>query len=149
MPGWAMLEELTLGDLSHLYAGLAKDADKKAIARLLGLSMPLLESWLKTLTTIRNICAHHSRLWNRELGIKPELPKGSSIQWPHYQQDSQDNTRIAVIVSVLQYFMLQISLHDYWKNDLVALLDTYNEIDQAMMGFPEGWQHDPFWSAVI
>eukprot|EP01030_Chromulinospumella_sphaerica_P017461 gene17461-17290_t len=42
MPGWAMLEELTLGDLSHLYKGLAKDADKKAVARRLGLPAPLL-----------------------------------------------------------------------------------------------------------
>ncbi|GLR62719.1 Abi family protein [Marinospirillum insulare] len=149
MPGWAMLEELTLGDLSHLYAGLAKDADKKAIARAFGLSMPLLESWLKTLTTIRNICAHHSRLWNRELGIKPELPKHSSIAWPDYQQSTRDNTRVAVIVSLLQYFMLQISPHDDWKNDLIALLNTYAEIDQARMGFPEDWQYDPFWSTTI
>lgn len=149
MPGWAMLEELTLGDLSHLYAGLAKDADKKAIAKMLGLSMPLLVSWLKTLTTIRNICAHHSRLWNRELGIKPELPKNSSIKWPDYQQHAHDNTRVAVIVSILQHFMLQISPHDDWKNDLMTLLNTYTEIDQAMMGFPTGWQQDLFWSVVI
>ena len=40
MPGWAMLEELTLGDLSHLYKGLAKDADKKAIAKRLGFAAP-------------------------------------------------------------------------------------------------------------
>lgn len=40
MPSWAMLEELTLGDLSHLYKGLARDADKKAIARRLGLPAP-------------------------------------------------------------------------------------------------------------
>ncbi|WP_349293800.1 Abi family protein [Marinobacter sp. M3C] len=37
MPGWAALEELTMGALSHLYAGLAKDADRKAIARRMDL----------------------------------------------------------------------------------------------------------------
>jgi abortive infection bacteriophage resistance protein len=82
MPSWAMLEELTLGELSHLYKGLAKDVDKKAIAKSLNVAAPLLESWLHTLTTIRNICAHHSRLWNRELGIKPEHPKSIQLVWP-------------------------------------------------------------------
>ncbi|MBS3805508.1 MAG: Abi family protein, partial [Oleiphilaceae bacterium] len=37
MPGWAALEELTMGALSHLYAGLAKDADRKAVARRMDL----------------------------------------------------------------------------------------------------------------
>lgn len=44
MPGWAMLEELTLGDLSYLYKGLARDSDKKAIAKRLGLAAPLMQS---------------------------------------------------------------------------------------------------------
>tara|TARA_R110001606_G_scaffold361754_3_gene514950 strand:+ start:3352 stop:4347 length:996 start_codon:yes stop_codon:yes gene_type:complete len=146
MPGWAMLEELTLGDLSHLYAGLAKDSDKKAIAKELGLSMPLLESWLKTLTTIRNICAHHGRFWNRELGIKPELPKDGSIKWPDYQRHVQDNTRTAVVISILQYFITQISPHDDWKHELIELFEKYVEIDLAMMGFPSDWKADPFWN---
>jgi Abortive infection bacteriophage resistance protein len=145
MPGWAMLEELTLGELSHLYAGLAKDADKKAIAKCFGLSMPLLESWLKTLTSVRNICAHHSRLWNRELGIKPELPKTQDIQWPAYQRKPQEHMRTSVIVSILQYFMVQISPHDDWLNQLIELLNSYSEIDQKVMGFPRNWQDDPFW----
>lgn len=84
MPGWAMLEELTLGELSHLYQGLAKDIDRKIIGRRLNVPAPLLESWLHTLTSVRNICAHHSRLWNRELGIKPETPKQRSFFWPEY-----------------------------------------------------------------
>jgi len=50
---------------------------------------------------------------------------------------------------ILQHFMLQISPHDDWKNDLMTLLNTYTEIDQAMMGFPTGWQQDLFWSVVI
>jgi abortive infection bacteriophage resistance protein len=50
MPGWAMLEEVSLGELSHFYKGLAKDKDKKAIAHGFDLYSPLLESWLHTIT---------------------------------------------------------------------------------------------------
>nr|WP_245153128.1 Abi family protein [Xanthomonas oryzae] len=44
----------------------------------------MLKSWLHALTSIRNICAHHSRLWNRELGIRPELPAAPDFAWPHH-----------------------------------------------------------------
>ncbi|RUR04154.1 Abi family protein [Legionella sp. km772] len=81
MPSWAMLEELSLGELSHLFKGLAKDKDKKIIASGFDLFAPLLESWLHTLTVIRNICAHHARLWNRELGIKPAYPTQKNLAW--------------------------------------------------------------------
>ena len=146
MPGWAMLEELTLGELSHLYAGLAKDGDKKEIAKALGLTMPLLESWLKTLTSVRNICAHHSRLWNRELGMKPELPKSSEVKWPTYFRQPKEHMRTAVVVSIIHHFMMHISPHDGWFEQVFDLLEQYSEIDQKMMGFPENWKNDPFWA---
>ncbi|VEI48268.1 abortive infection bacteriophage resistance protein [Actinobacillus equuli] len=62
-----MIEMLTWGELSHLYAGLS-EKHQKPIAKNLGVQAPILESWLKVLNDVRNICAHHSRLWNREFG---------------------------------------------------------------------------------
>jgi abortive infection bacteriophage resistance protein len=107
LPNWAMVEEITLGMLSHLFKSLARDSDKKAIAKALGLESPLLESWLHTLTVVRNICAHHSRLWNRELGITPAQPKSDRILWPTYLRTGPQamHTRIAVILPILQHFM--------------------------------------------
>lgn len=102
MPNWAMLEELTLGELSHLYKGLARDTDKKRIAREFDLPVPLLESWLHTLTIVRNICAHHARLWNRELGVRPAQPKQKTFVWAVYLQSSHQHTRIAVVL--LRYY---------------------------------------------
>ena len=111
MPNWAMVEEITLGTLSHLYKNLSKDSDKKAIARGLGLEAPLLESWLHTLTAVRNICAHHSRLWNRELGIKPAVPKSRRIAWPDYLRNGNVNlhTRAAVILPILPNMTTRLS----------------------------------------
>lgn len=145
MPGWALLEELTLGELSHLYKGLAKDADKKAIAKPLNVAAPLLESWLHTLTTIRNICAHHSRLWNRELGIKPEQPKSTQITWPEYLNPHSPHTRIAVVLSVLHHLMQQVSPNSLWHFRLTELFNEFKEIPLFSMGLPEKWQEDQFW----
>lgn len=147
MPGWAMVEELTLGDLSHLYAGLAHDSDRKAIAKRLGLVAPLLESWLHTLTTVRNICAHHSRLWNRELGIRPELPKKPAFPWPEQLRRPGAHNRMFPVLCILNHLMRQVSPHTSWDARLHELLAEFPEVDLRAMGFPHDWQQDPFWQA--
>lgn len=147
MPGWAMLEELTLGELSHLYKGLAKDIDRKIIGRRFNVPAPLLESWLHTLTSVRNICAHHSRLWNRELGIKPEIPKQRSFSWPEYLRRGTSHTRISVVLAALQYLMQHVSPHTRWHERLAELLQEFPEIPHEAMGMPENWQFDRFWDS--
>lgn len=145
MPGWAMLEELTIGELSHLYRGLAKDSDRKAIGQPLAVPAPLLDSWLHTLTVVRNICAHHARLWNRELGIKPEQPRQANFKWPAYLPKSSQHTRIAVVLVMLHHLMQQVSPHTEWHQRLTDLLNEYPEIPKQAMGLPDNWQADPFW----
>lgn len=147
MPGWAMMEELTLGDLSHLYAGLAQDADRKAIARRLALVAPLLESWLHTLTTVRNICAHHARLWNRELGIRPELPRKASFPWPEQLKRPGTHNRVFPVLCILNHLMRRVSPNTSWDTRLHDLLADFPEVDLRAMGFPSDWQQDPFWQA--
>lgn len=146
MPGWAAMEELTLGDLSHLYKGLARDADKKAIAKRLNLAAPLMQSWLHTLTSIRNICAHHARLWNRELGIRPELPKKPQFLWPQYLQGPGHHARIFAVLAILAHLMRIVSPHTAWDQRLSELISEFPQVHLPAMGFPEQWQADPFWN---
>lgn len=70
-PSWMSMELLTIGELSRLYTALKDNPDKESIAEYFGLHHTVFTSWLHTLVYIRNICAHHSRLWNREFAIKP------------------------------------------------------------------------------
>lgn len=145
MPGWAMLEELSLGELSHLYKGLAKDKDKKIISSSFSLYPPLLDSWLHTLTVIRNICAHHSRLWNRELGIKPVHPTQKDFIWPFYLKCHTQHTRIATVLSILHYIMQWVSPDTNWYNHLLNLFERFPEIPIKQMGLVENWNKDEFW----
>lgn len=147
MPGWAMLEELTLGDLSHLYKGLSKDGDKKAIAKRLKLAAPLMQSWLHTLTTVRNMCAHHSRMWNRELGIRPELPKKVSFLWPGHLLHKGPHTRIFAVLCILNHLMHQVSPGTRWDQGLLQLIREFPDVHLKSMGFPCDWYQDPFWQA--
>lgn len=146
MPTWAMLEELSLGELSRLYRGLAKDKDKKKVAQGFDLYPPLLESWLHTITVIRNICAHHSRLWNRELSITPVNPVKDDWCWPAYLNKRQQHTRLSGVLSMLYHMMKVIHPKTTWGTHLFALFDDFKEIPVKDMGLPLNWRNDDFWN---
>lgn len=78
MPIWMMSELISLGSLSRLYRGM-QGKDKQAVAAPLRIHHKRLQDWLHVLTYVRNVCAHHSRLWNRELAIRPTAM--SEPQW--------------------------------------------------------------------
>ena len=80
-----LTEVMSLGSLSLCYKGLKNDhkagvEDKKAISQHFNLHHKRLTDWLHTLTYVRNVCAHHSRLWNRELAIRPDKVKDEVCQ---------------------------------------------------------------------
>lgn len=145
MPGWAMIEELTFGELSYLFSGLAQNSDQKMIARRLSIVVPTMKSWLHTLTTVRNICAHHARLWNRELGVSPVLPKVTDSLWVKHNSDKP--RRIYTVLCILGYLMRLVSPNTSWDFRLLELLNEFPEVDRAAMGFPKSWKDDPFWLA--
>lgn len=71
-----------------MQAGLSSSVIKKKIAINLGVNAEILESWLKAFNSIRNICAHHGRLWNKELGVSIKIPKTNTIRWLSLKPDS-------------------------------------------------------------
>jgi abortive infection bacteriophage resistance protein len=141
-PGWAAIEELTLGDISHIYKGLARDADRKAIAKRFDAPQDKLESWLHTLTFVRNCCAHHARLWNRELPIAPKLMRDNSWQLPSVLPGThiQPPRRLAAVLLLLSYLMKQVSPDSKWMNKVIALIKRYDEVPVKNMGLPENWE---------
>ncbi|HOG73259.1 MAG TPA: Abi family protein, partial [Tenuifilaceae bacterium] len=69
-PSWMMLEVSSFGTLSSLYNYLHPSWDKREIAKHFGLADKVFSSWLHSIVYLRNICAHHARLWNREMQIQ-------------------------------------------------------------------------------
>ena len=75
---WMILEVATFGTLSKMYKNLKSQLpERAAIANDFGLySAKELSSWLEAISVLRNIIAHHSRLWNRSLAKQPMNIKG-------------------------------------------------------------------------
>jgi abortive infection bacteriophage resistance protein len=144
-PSWAIVETLSLGALSRLFGGLKKDNDRKKIAKQFDIPHEILESWLHTLTFVRNLCAHHSRLWNRELPIPPKLPKSWQLPPRLVPSQVQPVRRVYVVLLMLSHLMEQVSPDSEWRIRFRKLLKDYPETNLTMMGFPSDWEQHPLW----
>jgi abortive infection bacteriophage resistance protein len=81
LPVWMATELMPFGTISWLFPNLGLDI-QTAISDDMGVDRSVLRSWLSSLSYVRNVCAHHARLWNRELAIRPIIPR-SRRRWPY------------------------------------------------------------------
>lgn len=143
-PAWKTLEVLSFGTLSKLYLNYSDKKTKKIIARELGLPQHVfLESWMRSLAVLRNFCAHHARLWNRNFPFQPQMPQRLSGKWVN--TSGLQLTKIYPQLCVLAYLLNQFQNSCSFTNDLKELLAKYSNVDTAAMGFPKGWQNEPLW----
>lgn len=68
-PSWMSVEVMYFNHLSCICNGLKHRADINGIASYFALPPTTFCSWLHTINYVRNICAHHARLWNRHMNI--------------------------------------------------------------------------------
>jgi abortive infection bacteriophage resistance protein len=142
-PVWSVCEVMSLGLLSKWYGNLRPMATRSAIANVYGLDEGVLASWLHHLTMIRNICAHHSRLWNREFKLTPKIPHNKPKT---LVREFQPNSRkLYNTLVILLYWMDLIAPAHTWRSRLKTLLQE-NTPHLTAMGFPVNWQHRSIWN---
>lgn len=73
LPIWMAAEVMSFGSLSFMFNGMNR-VDQKQISARYHLQPQTLKSWLHHLVYVRNLCAHHARLWDRVFAIKADLP---------------------------------------------------------------------------
>lgn len=150
-PSWLMVETLTIGQLTSMYRNIKLRSDKNAVAKKIGLTAPVLESWMTTYTRVRNVSAHHGRLWNLGLGVYPAIPTSPMISWLKGNDPLPRHSRkrlYPVLVS-LQSVLDTISPHSSWAKRLYELLNERPDMNLRGMGMPLDWATDAFWDHHI
>jgi abortive infection bacteriophage resistance protein len=113
-PIWSVVETFTFGTLSHWYANTKSNHVKLMVAKFVGIpSSELMKSILHCLTILRNICAHHARLWNRRMTM--QLP--SIRRFSHDMAlggHNQPKREIYNYFVVMLYMMKSISHKTTW-----------------------------------
>ena len=142
-PIWIVTEVISFGALSQLFAGL-RAYDQKEISKHFKAPHIVFKSWLHNLVYVRNICAHHARLWNRSLAIKPKIPKNIPLWHKPY---TIPNGKVFSTLSVLYYMMKIIdSGSDNFKKQIKLLFSRYSDINLGAMGISDNWDKHEIWN---
>lgn len=145
---WKILEIASFGTLSKLYKNLQYQLEEKTIiAKEFGLNRHSeLYSWLEPITYIRNIIAHHSRLWSRNMVKKPtdhlNNPKGL---WFANPLTSVQTKKPFLIISCMVYLCNQITPNHQIKAKILKLIEDNPKIPIYKLGFLNNWDNEPIW----
>jgi abortive infection bacteriophage resistance protein len=142
-PIWCLTEASTFGQLSTLFADLALP-HRKRIAKGFGFDEEVCVSWFRSISTLRNICAHHGRLWDARLPVN--TPRKARA----YAGDLADNSRCyarAVVLQALLKEKIDYNGNHGWggrfKNFIANRPATISLSD---MGFPPDWDTRALWN---
>ena len=143
LPLWMAAEIMPFGAMQTLFTGVEPQI-KREIAHTYRIPDRVLISWLGSLNAVRNICAHHGRLWNRELGFRPLLPHARKYpQW--HEPVAIETHRVFVILTILKHMISVIAPQSNWPGRIHALLEEFPDVPRVPMGVPDNWLDCPVW----
>ena len=131
LPFYAIVEICSFGTLSKFYKNM-KNEDKKLIAKSYNIGYTYFESWIESISYVRNICAHYGRLYNAIIAKKPMIYK-------QYTEMKISNDRLFAVLLCMREIQKG---NDHWNafvNELNSLTEKYDKINLYSMGFVKGW----------
>jgi abortive infection bacteriophage resistance protein len=143
LPFWMAAEIMTFGMLLTVLSGAEKSI-RQQLAAPYNISEDVFLSWMRAIGGVRNICAHHSRLWNRKMGYQPLIPRQNKHPEWHVPIEIKGD-KIFGLLTVVKYMLNHIAPQSKWPARLVDLLLRYPDVPMLPMGFAENWRDCPIW----
>lgn len=143
---WVSCEVWDFGAMSTLFAGM-RDAEQNAIAAQYGVNDGrVFASWLRSLNYLRNVCAHHSRLWNRNIVEQPKQLSSAELPWfAQFETDAHARARCYMLLRFVRHLMGVINPASSWPDRMKAHLLTFPPalaglgLNLEGMGAKPGW----------
>lgn len=146
------MEFLDFGALTRL-SRLMRKSDQNEVARMHGVANgSLFTGWMQKLNYLRNVCAHHSRLWNRTLTYPYAKWKSEQThEWLAHAATSSPRDKVYVSLAIASALVRHIHPESCWPLALRAELQDFPATPHLSperdMGFPLGWEGLPLWQA--
>jgi abortive infection bacteriophage resistance protein len=157
-PFWVISELSTFGQIKDFFENLKEDAspfpattlpkstvlDKMAQRRFGAKHFRDLAKWVHMLRDVRNVCAHHGRLWNKNFLAPPSIQ--SFVSKPFPPVAGSTNSIYAALV-VVRIMCKAIGISDSIKPELTRLFSQFPEaaLHKVSMGMPLDWDADSVW----
>lgn len=138
-PSWIVFEFLSFGACVSGFSNIRHLKDRKAICRIFKEHPTTMQSWLYSIRYMRNLCAHHARVWNRWFVVSPALSfmLGDSF--------NKQNTCYAHLI-ILDKLLQTIYPEAHWKERLRFFLEKNKHLPIYEIGFLNDWENDFFWN---
>jgi len=127
-PIWTMKEFLTFGTTSRILNELSRALQKNIAAEFGVGKEQVFTSWVAALVDLRNICAHHDRLFNRSFQKQPSKWKSAGV--PSAQQK-----KLKAILECLDYLLDQRGTPMDVTKKVGAIIMKYKEMQPSDAGY--------------
>ena len=143
-PSNMALEILSFGKLTRLYSSLKNDEIKKEIASEFKQISSILAGYLIYINNVRNICAHHSRLWNKKVTAdRPAIPQRK--EYCFVGSIPEDfNTSMYGIISIIDRLLKSFNPSNSFIAKINSIINEFN-VNTEVMGFPLDWKENAVW----
>jgi abortive infection bacteriophage resistance protein len=138
-PIWVVTEVASFSLISRLYSILQAQDRKDISETYYQVPYTYLQSWIRSITVFRNICAHYGRIYNRSLTITPKLLKED-------MRRGITNSNVFGLIYIMGKINYDKSEWRLFINNLRGIIDKYNNVDLNKIGFPVNW--DEFLSEI-
>lgn len=146
LPVWMVTEVMSFGGLSKMFMGMSRP-DQKVISNRYSLQPIILQSWMHHFVYVRNLCAHHSRLWDRVWAIKPTLPYGKDWAVPKLRS----NRHLLATLMLLRYWLKRIPAANRFASNWKIRVEQHLQSPPVVaspdtrMGLTQSWMSNPIW----
>ena len=142
-PAWMIFETSSFGPISKFFKNMKPQLpEKESICNYFGfekIQADKLASWFQNINIVRNICAHHGRLFSRHLTTAPYFmtpQKGSWVSnWPN-------PCRIYASICIIQSLLNICYKENTFATELKELMKMVRKEQLPTMGFPQNWQNE-------
>lgn len=148
-PSWMSIELLYFSELSKICKYLKNRKDRTDISKAFGIcDDSIFCSWLHTLNYLRNICAHHARLWNIDVDVVPSkfYNKDLGYVWLEKAEvDTAQSTKMYYSLCLILFLLQTVNPNTSFRTRFKELLMKYPVVNVGYMGFPKDWESHPLW----
>ena len=144
---WIIFEVATFGTLSKMYKNLNHQLPQKSIiANEMGLNLHSeLSGWLEAISYLRNIIAHHSRIWSRNMVKRPAQIANPRMQWLVAPLTEVQQKKPFYVITAMLYLCNAIDPTHTFKQKLLSLFHQNPNIPIYKLGFFNHWEQEPIW----
>ncbi|WP_372697354.1 Abi family protein [Arthrobacter sp. JSM 101049] len=152
MPIWALTEILEMGQLSRLYGGLVNSIATEIATAYSAPSKKVMYSWISSLNYVRNVAAHHARIFNRKLVVAPRRPAVGQVPLLDHLKDGESSKQVFGLynaLAVMAYLMRSIDPDSGWPKRVVDLVESFPEteaVTKYSLGLPPRWSGLKLWN---